>query len=220
MIHLSTYNTSYGRKKSRKSKCQFDFRPLKIKNYVELRACKWLATYHWKVLEKGYKFFLDLSLIRGLHKKLCASKGTKVLIMRILRILIWESQEKWHLGVTSMDNHKKYYKKEGGGFPLGPNCGESCEIVYAHELSVHQKCSNYALTNLLFGLCKSIWITDPLIILLGPHHRAPTCLSYPEVLRTRELISIHFSSIIFICRFTFEAFKEFGGALHPHYRKG
>jgi hypothetical protein len=63
-------------------------------NYVELRACRWLATYHWKVLEKGYKFVLNLTSIRGLHKKLCASKGAKVLITKILGILIWESQEK------------------------------------------------------------------------------------------------------------------------------
>jgi hypothetical protein len=156
MIHLNTYNTSYGQKKGRKSKCQFDFRPLKVKNYVELRVCKWLATYHWKVFEKGYKFLLDLTSIIGLHKKLCASKGAKVLITRILGILTWEFQEKWHLGVASMVNHKKYYKKEGGGFPLGPNCGESCETMYTHDLSVHQKCFNYALTNLLFGLFKSI----------------------------------------------------------------
>jgi len=127
---------------------------------------------------------------------------------------------KMTFGCSLHVNHKKYYKKEGGGFPLGPNCGEYCEIVYAHDLFVHQKCSNYALTNLLFGFCKSIWIMDPLIILLGPHHRAPACPFYPEVLRIKECTLIHFSSIIFICIFAFEAFKEFGGALHPHYRRG
>jgi len=36
------------------------------------------------------------------------------------------------------------------------DCGESCESVFAHGLSMHQKCSNYALTNLLFDLCRSI----------------------------------------------------------------
>jgi hypothetical protein len=78
----------------------------------ELRACKWFATYHWKVLENGYKFFLDLTSIKGLHKKLCASKGAKILIMRILRILTWEFQEKWHLGVASMVNHKKFIRRK------------------------------------------------------------------------------------------------------------
>jgi hypothetical protein len=30
--------------------------------------------------------------------------------------------------------------------------GESCESMYACGSFVHQKCSNYALTNLLFGV--------------------------------------------------------------------
>jgi hypothetical protein len=51
-----------------------------------------------------------------------------------------------------MARHKEYYKGEGGGFP-SPGHGEFCEIVFAHGSFVHQKCSNYALTNLLFGLC-------------------------------------------------------------------
>jgi len=34
--------------------------------------------------------------------------------------------------------------------------GESRESVFVHGLSVHQKCSNYALTNFLFGLCKFV----------------------------------------------------------------
>jgi hypothetical protein len=32
MIHLSIYNTSYGRNKNQKSKCQFDLWPLKVRN--------------------------------------------------------------------------------------------------------------------------------------------------------------------------------------------
>jgi hypothetical protein len=40
--------------------------------------------------------------------------------------------------------------------------------MFAHGLSMHQKCSNYALTNLLFCLCKSVWIIDPFIICPTP----------------------------------------------------
>jgi hypothetical protein len=36
----------------------------------------------------------------------------------------------------------------------GPCC--VCEFVFARGLFVHQKCSNYALANLLFGLCGSV----------------------------------------------------------------
>jgi hypothetical protein len=35
--------------------------------------------------------------------------------------------------------------------------------MYVCGLFVHQKCSNYALIDLLFGLCKSIWIIDSLV---------------------------------------------------------
>jgi hypothetical protein len=34
--------------------------------------------------------------------------------------------------------------------------GESCESVYVRGSFVHQKCSNYALTSLLFGLCRFV----------------------------------------------------------------
>jgi hypothetical protein len=34
--------------------------------------------------------------------------------------------------------------------------GESYESMFAHGLFVHQKCSNHALTNLLFNLCRSL----------------------------------------------------------------
>jgi len=47
----------------------------------------------------------------------------------------------------------------------------SCEFMFTHGLFVHQKCSNYALTNLLFGLCRSVWVIDLLITLPNPHPR-------------------------------------------------
>jgi hypothetical protein len=52
MIHLNTYNTSYGWKKGLESKCQFDFQPLKVKNHLELGVCKGRATY---LLETTWK---------------------------------------------------------------------------------------------------------------------------------------------------------------------
>jgi hypothetical protein len=41
-------------------------------------------------------------------------------------------------------------------FPPSLGRGESCEYVFARDSSMHQKCSNYALTNLLFGLCSLV----------------------------------------------------------------
>jgi hypothetical protein len=46
-----------------------------------------------------------------------------------------------------MAKHREYYKGEGVGFPLNPGRDEFYEFVFTHDSSVHQKCSNYALTN-------------------------------------------------------------------------
>jgi hypothetical protein len=69
MTHLSTSKTSYDREKGWESKCQNDSRPLKVKNHLKLRVCKWHGTYHSKDLGLGYNF-LNLTPIEGLHKKL------------------------------------------------------------------------------------------------------------------------------------------------------
>ncbi len=53
-------------------------------------------------------------------------------------------------GCWSHAKHKVYYKGES------PGHGVSCESVFAHGLSMDKKCSNYALTNLMFGLCRSV----------------------------------------------------------------
>jgi hypothetical protein len=83
--------------------------------------------------------------------------------------------------------------------------------VYVHSSSMHQNFSNYALTNLLFGLCKSIWIIDTLVIRPNPHPGPLTCPLTPKVLWTKECVPIIFSFVIFTLGFTFESFKEFGG---------
>jgi hypothetical protein len=160
MTHLNTYDISCDQKKGSEWKCQFDSWSLKVNNRLELCVCRWCVTYHWKYLEKGYNFSLKFTSIIGLHKKLWASKLSRVPISKISRLLTWKSREKWHLGATPMANHREYYK--GGRWWLPPSLGrgESCELVYARGSSVHQKCSNYALTNLLFGLRMFIWNID------------------------------------------------------------
>jgi len=44
MTHLNISYISYGQKKGWKSKCQFDFRPLKIRNRLDLLVCMWRVT--------------------------------------------------------------------------------------------------------------------------------------------------------------------------------
>jgi hypothetical protein len=97
----------------------------------------------------------------------------------------------------SMARHKIYYKGRTWWLPPSPGLGESCESMFTHGSSMHQKCSNYALTNLLFGLCKSMWVIDLLVTLLKPHPRAPTRPSTPKVIRTRECAPIPYSFVVF-----------------------
>jgi hypothetical protein len=83
--------------------------------------------------------------------------------------------------------------------------------MYACDSCVHQKCSNYALTNLLFGLCMCIWIIHPLVIHPSPHLGALAHLLTPKVLWARE----HTPKKIYIVSIfglAFESFKEFEGA--------
>jgi len=70
ITHLDIWNTSYGQKKGRESNWQFDSRSLKVRNWLNLLAWRWRATYHWKSLDEGYNFALDLISIKGLHTKL------------------------------------------------------------------------------------------------------------------------------------------------------
>jgi hypothetical protein len=71
---------------------------------------------------------------------------------------------------------------------LLPNMGrgEFCDSMFAHGLSMHQKWSNYTLTNLLFSLYRSMWIIDPLVTCHNPHPKAPACPSTFKVLRAKD----------------------------------
>jgi hypothetical protein len=95
--HLNICSPSYGRKKGRESNWQFDFRPLKVGNrpFPDLRIES--AIRRWKDLAEGYKFGLDLVVIRPRSRELWAPKvpgqfrdnfGTPT----------WESREKVTFG--------------------------------------------------------------------------------------------------------------------------
>jgi hypothetical protein len=70
MGHLDIYSTHYCKKKSQESNLQFDSRPLKVKDRLDLSACRWSATHHWKALKESYKFVLNLIPIGGLSEEL------------------------------------------------------------------------------------------------------------------------------------------------------
>jgi hypothetical protein len=74
MTHLDTSNVTHGQKKGWKSNWQFDSQPLKVKNRPNFLVCRWLVTYCWKALNKGYNFASSLISVKGLHTKLWAPK--------------------------------------------------------------------------------------------------------------------------------------------------
>jgi len=53
-------------------------------------------------------------------------------------------------------------------------------FMYVCGSSMHQKCSNHALTNLLFKLCRFVWIIDMLVIHPSPHPKTLTRLFTPK----------------------------------------
>jgi hypothetical protein len=68
----------------------------------------------------------------------------------------WESRDKMISGWWPHGQAQKILQGERWWLPPSPDHGESCESMFARGSSMHQKCYNYALTNFLFGLCKSV----------------------------------------------------------------
>jgi hypothetical protein len=96
--------------------------------------------------------------------------------------------------------------------PLNLGRGESYESEFARGSSYHQKCSNYALTNLLFGLCRSVWdwCLSPFLVLIPELQHAPLPF---KVLQAREHAPTLCPSIIFTLGLPIESIKELGVAL-------
>ncbi len=116
ITHLDIWNPSYGQKKGWDSNWQFDSRPLKVRNRPNFLACRCCATYHWKDLNKGNKFALDLISIRGLHTKLWAPKVVGAPTLGISGLSFGSPGTKCHLDVGPTTSHRVYYKGAGGGF--------------------------------------------------------------------------------------------------------
>jgi len=112
--HLDICSTSYGRKKNRESNCQFDSRPLKVRNWLDLGVCRWSATHRWKILKESYKFAQDLIPIEGLSKKIMNSQSLESPNRDNFGTPPWESKDKKSFRCGC---RKEYYMGEGGGFP-------------------------------------------------------------------------------------------------------
>ncbi len=76
---------------------------------------------------------------------------------------------------------------------------------------MHQKCYNYALTNVLFGLCRSVGVIELFVILPNPYVGAPTCPFTPKVLQAMEHTPTLHSFVVYF-GLIFESIKEIGNA--------
>jgi hypothetical protein len=74
MGHLDICSSSYGQKKGQESNCQFDSRPLKVRNRPFPDVASRIVTWRWKALDESYNFGLDLVPIQVRGKELWASK--------------------------------------------------------------------------------------------------------------------------------------------------
>jgi hypothetical protein len=89
---------------------------------------------------------------------------------------------------------------------------KSCESMFTHGFSMHQKCFNYALTNLLFSLYKSVWIIDLLVTHLHPHPGALARPFTPKMLRAKERTPTLYPFVVFTFGLVVEFIKEIEGA--------
>jgi hypothetical protein len=105
------------KRRGRESKCQFDSRPEKVRNRLDLLGCRQRATYRWKALNESYNFSLDRTSIRGLLAKLWGSKVPGVPTSGISGLPRRSPGKEKPFGCGPMERCRVYYKGEGGGFP-------------------------------------------------------------------------------------------------------
>ncbi len=108
-------------------------------------------TYRWKVLDESYNFASDLISIGSLHTKLWGPQVAGVPTLGISGLPFGSLGTKCHLDVGLVERHIVYYKGEGGDLPQVQVVVNLVSLNLPNGSSYHQKCSNYTLTNLLFG---------------------------------------------------------------------
>jgi hypothetical protein len=94
--HLDICSPSYGKKKGRESNCQFDSRPLKVKNRPLPDVFSKSATWRWKALEESYNFGSNLVSIRTWSEKLWMPKVSGVQTGTVSGLQLGSPRKKSH----------------------------------------------------------------------------------------------------------------------------
>jgi hypothetical protein len=126
-------------------------------------------------------------------------RAQKVMGLQNCKSLNFENFDEWQNDIWVSASWPSIENTIKGKVVASPSLGrgEFCEFVFTRGSLMHQKCSNYALTNLLFNLCRSMWIIDPLVTHPNPHPKAPTRTSTPKVLRAKECTPTPYPSNVF-----------------------
>jgi hypothetical protein len=123
MTHLDIWNTSYGQKKGWESNCQFDSRPLKVKNHPDFFAWRWRVTYCWKNSRQGLQLCFRPHLHRRSACKVMAPpKVTGILVVGISGLPLGSHGTKCHLDVGLVERHKVYYNGKVVASPKSRPC--------------------------------------------------------------------------------------------------
>jgi hypothetical protein len=144
-----------------------------------------------------------------MHKKLCALKVARILVVVISRLPLGSPGTKSHLDVVPVQRRKVYYKGEGGGFPqvravVSLVCSGCLCFVLAPK--VLQLCTNH----LVLVLCRSVGVNKACHFFLVPCQNSSTPL-YPSILlRAGEHAPTPSPSVIFSLGLTFESRKDLG----------
>jgi hypothetical protein len=146
-------------------------------------ACRWHATYRWEALD--YNFASNLISIEGLHTKLWAPK--------LQESQLWELDS--HLGVPGQNGIWVLVMWQSIEYIIKGNVVASSKsglwwvlwVCVCPWFICAPKCSNYALTNLLFGLCKFVWVIDVLVNLPSPIPELQHALLPPKCCEPRSM---------------------------------
>jgi hypothetical protein len=104
-------NSSYGQKKGRESNCQFDSRPLKVRNRCLPDIRFECATWRWKDLDKDYNFGRDLVASKLCNRELWRFKVPGVPVGTISGLHFGSPGNLCHLDVASTASCREYYRE-------------------------------------------------------------------------------------------------------------
>jgi hypothetical protein len=178
IAHLDIWNVSYGQKKGRESKWQFDSRPLEVRNRPLPNVRFESATRHWKALKESYNFALNLVLIGLYSREIWPPKVLGLQPGTVSRLHFGSPGKKSHLDVGSVASHRIYYKGEGGGFPqvramVSLVC--PCCPWFVLTPMVLQLCTNH----FVWVVCRPMWVSEACQLFLVPSQSSNTPL-YPS----------------------------------------